>query len=254
MNALIFAAVVAVLAFGAGILGLKLRVWLPEKHAPDRSREMIGAMTGLLGLLLALVLGTLVGSAYTLYATQKAEIETLEARALQLDSALEAYGPETKPGRDGLRKAIAQSYDKIWGQPHGRSRATWASSPSVAGAKTLEQFLMSLTPKTDAQKQMLATANAAAGQIAQTRVLMMLQLAGGINWPMLAIVVCWSLLLFCGYGLVSPINATVVGSLALGAIAVASAIFLIIELSQPYTGLIKLPPGAIEQTIKALGS
>lgn len=169
------------------------------------------------------------------------------------NSALEAYGPETKPGRDGLRKAIAQSYDKIWGHPTGDLSDLGVKS-AVTGAKTLEQFLMSLTPKTDAQKQMLATASAAAGQMEQTRVLMMLQLAGGVNWAMLAIVMCWSLLLFCGYGLVSPINATVIGSLALGAIAVASAIFLIIELSQPYTGLIKLPPGAIEQTIDALGS
>ena len=97
------------------------------------------------------------------------------------------------------------------------------------------------------------TANFAASQIEQTRVLMMLQLAGGISWPMLGIVVCWSLLLFCGYGLVSPVNATVVVSLALGAIAVASAILLIIELSQPYAGLFRLPPGAMIETIQALG-
>ena len=105
----------------------------------------------------------------------------------------------------------------------------------------LDQFLLSLTPKTDAQKQVLATANVAAGQIAQTRILMMLQLAGGISWPMLTIVVCWSLLLFCGYGLVSPVNATVLTTLALGSIAVASAIFLIIELSQPYAGMFRIP-------------
>ncbi len=115
MGSLAFAIGVAVLAFCAGILGLKLHVWLPEQHAPDRAREMIGAMTGLLGLLLALVLGTLVGSSYTLYATQKAELETLAARTLQLDSALEAYGSETKPARDGLHKVVKQSFDKIWG-------------------------------------------------------------------------------------------------------------------------------------------
>jgi len=60
LDSLFFALGVAVLAFCAGVLGLKLHAWLPDKHAPDRSREMIGAMTGLLGLLLALVLGTLV--------------------------------------------------------------------------------------------------------------------------------------------------------------------------------------------------
>ncbi len=253
MDTLLFAVAVAVLAFGAGVAGLQLRVRLPEKHAPDRSREMIGAMTGMLSLLLALVLGTLVGSAYTVYATQKAELETLAARTLQLDSALAAYGPEAQPGRDGLRKAITQSYDQIWGQQTADLSGLDVKSV-VAGGKILDQFLMSLTPKTDAQKQVLSTANVAAGQIEQTRILMLLQLAGGISWPLLAIVVCWSLLLFCGYGLVSPVNATVVASLALGAIAVASAILIIIELSRPYSGLFMLPPGAMIETIQALSS
>jgi hypothetical protein len=250
---LIFVVGIAVCAFGAGMLGLALHVRLPEKHAADRSREMIGAMTGMLSLLLALVLGTLVGASYTVYATQKAELETLAARTLQLDSALESFGPEAQPGRDGLRKAITESYNRIWGQEDA-DLDSLGVKPVLAGSRILDQFLMSLTPKTDAQKQVLATANVAAGQIAQTRVLMTLQLAGGISWPMLTIVVCWSLLLFCGYGLVSPVNATVVTALALGAVAVASAIFIIIELSEPYSGMFKLPPGAMIETIQALGT
>lgn len=71
---------------------------------------------------------------------------------------------------------------------------------------------------------------------------------------MVAIVVCWSLLLFCGYGLVSPVNGTVIVTLAFGAIAVASAIFLIMELSQPYSGMFRIPPAGLIQTIQALGS
>ena len=97
MDALAFVIGVAILAFAAGVFGLKLHAWLPEKHAPDNARDMIGAMTGLLGLLLALVLGTLVGSSYTLYATQKSELETLEARMLQLDAALQALGRRLSP-------------------------------------------------------------------------------------------------------------------------------------------------------------
>jgi len=212
---------------------------------------MIGAMTGLLGLLLALVLGTLIGSSFTLYSTQKSELETLAARTLQLDAALEEYGPETKPGREGLRKAVKESYDRIWGGRTG-DLSDMSVKSVVQGSKILDGFLLSLTPKTDAQKQLLATANVAAGQIAQTRLLMMLQLASGISWPLLMIVVCWSLLLFCGYGLVSPVNATVVTTLALGAVAVASAIFLIIQLSNPYSGLFRIPPGALIQTIQGL--
>jgi hypothetical protein len=214
---------------------------------------MIGAMTGLLGLLLALVLGTLAGSAYTLYSTQKSELETLGARTLQLDSALEAYGPETKPGRDGLRQAIRQSYEEVWGDSASGSQPDAGVKSILDGAKMLDRFMMSLSPKTDAQKQALSTANTAAAQINQTRLLMALQLAGGIPWPMLTIVICWSLLLFCGYGLMSSVNGTVISTLAFGAIAIASAIFLIIELSDPYSGAFKLPAGPIKETIEALG-
>ncbi len=167
---------------------------------------------------------------------------------LQLDAALDAYGPEAEPGRVGLRKGIKHSYEAIWGGPTADLREMSVKSV-VSQSKVLDQFLMSLTPKSDAQKQVLATANVAAGQIAQTRILMMLQLAGGISWPMVAIVVCWSLLLFCGYGLVSPLNATVLTTLA-SAVAVASAIFLIIELGQPSSAC-RIPPERLESSTRS---
>jgi len=45
-----------------------------------------------------------------------------------------------------------------------------------------------------------------------------------------------------------------IGTLALGAVAVASAIFLIIELNHPYSGLFRISPAGVQQTIQALGS
>ena len=79
------------------------------------SKEMIGAILGLVSLLLALVLGTLVGSAYGFFATQKANIETLCARSLELDLAFRQYGAETQPLREALRASMTGAYDAIWG-------------------------------------------------------------------------------------------------------------------------------------------
>ena len=62
MSSLAFAILVALVVFGAGVLGLTLHGRLPEKRSPNKSAGMIGAMTGLLSLLLALVLGTFAGS------------------------------------------------------------------------------------------------------------------------------------------------------------------------------------------------
>src|ERR1700753_3053810 len=89
---------VALFAFGFGVLGLHLKKLLPEEHASN-SRDMIGAIVGLVSLLLALALGTLIGSAYAFYSTQKSEVETMAARAIQLDLSLAEYGPETMIAR-----------------------------------------------------------------------------------------------------------------------------------------------------------
>ena len=251
MDTLEIALAVGVLAFASGLIGLKLQRLLPDDHTSERSRDMIGAISGLLGLLLALVLGTLIGSSYGFYATQKAELESLDARALQFDSALAAYGPEAQPGRDGLRRAIQQGYDMFWGAGQGDPKAQSVGT-ARAGLKKMDQFLLSLKPTTDSQKQLLTTASINASWIEQTRLLMSLQLAAPISWPLMIIVVSWSLLLFCGYGVLSRANATVVATLALGSFAVASAIFLILELNQPYTGLFRISPAVIMQTLDAM--
>jgi hypothetical protein len=79
-----------------------------------------------------------------------------------------------------------------------------------------------------------------------------LQLASPISWPLLVVVVSWAMLLFCGFGVLSGLNGTSAVALAFGSFAVASAIFLILELSQPYTGLIRIPAESMQQTIAAL--
>jgi hypothetical protein len=40
--------------------------------------------------------------------------------------------------------------------------------------------------------------------------------------------------------------------MAFGAFAVGSAIFLILELSEPYSGLFRISPAALEQTIDTI--
>jgi hypothetical protein len=241
-----------ILTFGFGYLGMQLQKLLPEDHMTSGSREMIGAVMGLITLLLALVLGTLVGSAYGFYAVQKSNIETLGARSIQLDMALEQYGPEAAPIRQGLQAAIKGAYDAVW-------NAGAASKPPELAAylpelKSLNASIASLSPKTPMQTALLPTIGVNAGIIEQTRLLMSLQLASSVSWPLLEIVVSWAMLLFCGFGILSRLNATSVVAVLVGAFAVASAIFLILELNEPFRGLFRIPGASVEQTIKAIGN
>ena len=113
--------------------------------------------------------------------------------------------------------------------------------------KELDEFVASLDPKTPAQRQFAAAAAADIAVLGQTRLLISLQLASSVSWPLVAIVVSWALILFFGYGLLSRINATTLTALGFGAFAVGSALFLILELSQPFTGVFRIPSGAYDR-------
>jgi hypothetical protein len=243
-----------ILAFAFGVVGLFLQRLLPEHHTTDRSRDMIGAIVGLFSLMLALVLGTLIASAFAFYGTQKSELETYASKAVQLDLALAEYGPETAPARARMKDTLQGVYDMIWGKNSANlTPESLTITTPREHLRALDEYLASLNPQTPAQRQFAAAASADAGSIEQTRFLISLQLASPISWPLLIIVVSWALILFCGFGLLSHLNATTIVALGFGAFAVASAVFLILELSEPFTGLFRLPPGAFEQMLGSLG-
>jgi len=242
---------VGLLTFGVGLLGLFLQRLLPERHMAAGSRDMIGAVMGLLSLLLALVLGTLVGSAYGFFASQKADVESLCARSLELDLAFRQYGPETEPLREALRSSMREALNAIKGDTEAYRRH-FELAGYMSKFEKWNDTLASLAPRTPVQTQLISSMSASSQSFQQTRLLMSLQLASSISWPLIVIVVSWAMLLFFGFGVLSRLNATSVGALTFGSFAVASAIFLILELNQPFSGLFRVPAASIEQTIKAL--
>jgi len=243
----------AAATLGAGLLGVYVQGRLPDEHKSDAVRGTIGQVAGLVTLLLALVMGTVIGVSYSFFATQKGELEALSAQVLQLDMALAQYGPETQPARAKLKESTQRAYDQIWGGGEADPSLLTVAAP-MAAMQGLNAFLATLEPKTDAQKAALAKAGAYGGLVAQSRILMSLQLAGHpVLWPLLAVLVFWALALFFAIGMSSRLNAVVVTTLAFGAVSVAFAFFLILELAQPYTGYVKVTPGALREAIEYMG-
>ena len=251
MNTVFTGIAVVILTFAGGLFGLYLQKLLPEEHSVEKARDMIGSVMGLVTLLLALVLGTIVGSAYYFSSTQQNELQALAAQEIQVDQALAQFGPEAKAVRDQLKGGLTRALKSFWGDKDV-DPALLSVSAAMAGEKAMTDLLNSLDAKTPEQKTALASALSHNGQIANTRLLMSLQLANPFSRPLLAVVIFWSFFLFCGFGLLSRVNATTIAALAFGAISVGSAIFLILELSQPYTGLFRISPAALEQTIEAI--
>jgi hypothetical protein len=250
MTIVLISIVMFVLFVAAGYAGLQVQTRLAQEHKTGETKGVVGQVAGLLTLLLALVLGTLIGVSYAYFAGQRTNLENFSAQILRLDQALGQYGPETKPLRDKVKEGIEKAYEAIWGGGTA-DPALFTVAVPLANAQAISDFLATLQPKTDAQKAALSTANLYASLVEQSRLLISLQIAAGpVSWFLIAILVFWTASLFFAMGLYAEPNALVYAALTFGALSIAFAIYLILEFGQPYTGLFKVTPAALEQTIE----
>jgi hypothetical protein len=254
MSSLEFAIAVAVVMFAGGSLGLVLQRILPEKHITGGSREMIAAVVGLLTLLCALVTGLLIWTAYGVYSGQNAQIQALASKVMQLDLALADYGPEANPARAQLRDALGKTIDQVWGASESDSNfAANTFASSLQNLRAREKVLEALHPSNDEQKQALAAAMSASDALGQARMQMSFALTAPVAYPLLLTVVGWVACLFCGFGLMSRGTVTSVIALAVGSVAVATAVLLILDLSDPYSGLFRASSAPLEQALAVMG-
>src|SRR5207237_9123844 len=67
--------------------------------------------------------------------------------------------------------------------------------------------------------------------------------------PFLAILAFWLVIVFASYSLFSPLNVTLFACLSVFAFSAASAIFLVLELSRPFTGLMMLSSAPLRNAL-----
>jgi hypothetical protein len=252
MSALNRSIVVAAMTFGASLVGMALQ-WVVPADVLTASKGSVGAMVGLVTLLLALVLGLLVFTAFSVFTTQRDEAYSLGPIVAEIDLALEQYGPEAAGGRAGMRAALERSRVRFFGDAkHGPRPFTFEEMRAIFSSQN--SFFDRLKPATDAQRGLVATAKDQVRKLADTQMLMARQLASPFPPHVLTVVVCWASALFLGNGLVAAPNVVTVLAHLAGAISIAIAIFLILELSSPYTGLIRLSSAGIDRVLEILGN
>ena len=71
--------------------------------------------------------------------------------------------------------------------------------------------------------------------------------------PLLVVLVLWLTVIFISFGLFAPSNATVVASLFVSALSVSGAIFLILEMYTPYSGVIAVSSAPLRAALAQLG-
>jgi hypothetical protein len=241
-------------AFGCVVAGMLLgfvcQLFLREDHRSPETKEVVRLGLGLVGTTVALVLGLLIASGKGFYDTQNSELTEAAANVVLLERVLVHYGPETKEARMLLRSSVAGLVDIA------KSRAEMGvlrSNPTALRGEAVFDKIQELSPQNDSQRLLQNQAISLAMKLGQTRWLVFAQQTASVPMPLLAMLVFWLTLIFMSFGLFVRPNVTVVSSLLISALAVCGAIFLILEMYQPYTGLIRVSTAPLQAALAQLG-
>jgi hypothetical protein len=251
MGPLATAGLVFAICFGAALLGMYLFVRLPDHHVDRASKDSVAVVMALVATMAALVLGLLISSANSSFETQNSNILQVVADVVEMDQALARYGAETMPVREQFRDMVADIHDMTWSKTGIRTQAL---DPALASKRATALFheLQALQPVNDIQREARDTALQLGRQIAHVRMQIFQRVNGQIPWPFFMVLVFWVAMLFLGFGLFTKMNPTVAIAMLIGAMSVASAVFLIMELNRPYSGLLQISDVPLRNAIGTL--
>ena len=253
MSSLAISCIVFACILGGTLLGMILRARVPAEHLSSESKDVVKLGMGLIGTMTALVLGLLVASAKSSFDTQRNGLAQLSGNVIFLDRILARYGKETKDAREMLHNSVDDLLKRTWPEEYPQSGQSEAKGGTEGKYEGLYKMLEELTPKNDTQRTLQAQALKTAADIGQTRWLMFAQQGRSIPTPFLVVMVSWLALLFVSFSLFAPPNVTVFVTLLVCAFAVSSALFLILELDQPFKGMIQISSTPLRNALEQLG-
>lgn len=240
----------ALMLVGA-LVGAALRRALPEHHLNDHAKDIVRLGSGLIATISALVLGLLINSASSSYEAQRSEVRQMAASLILLDQLLERYGSEARPIREMLREAVGPLVVQLWSDRGNHAPGAHQLLQSSAGAHAF-LAMNELVPTTAIQRSIQAQAIATTLDIQRSRLMLFERSHAGLPVPFLVVLVSWLTMIFMSFCLFSPLNPTSIIALVLISLSASGAIFLILEMNQPFSGLMQISSESLRTALAPL--
>lgn len=240
----------AAVAFLCALAGFYTHAHLPAEAA--QSVDLIRGVTALIGALFAIVLGLLVSSSYASFNSHQADFDSLVTTVANIDLLLKHFPAESDPPRLLLKKMVLRVLGRYWPGKRGGAGVVVSYrdlSSDVADILEInhasERFASIVRDDLNAIRDYSSKFVTIQSNIIRS-------LSNQMPSFLLVIVFSWACLLFFLYGCLCPGNVLAVFFLFLGAIAIASANFLIAELTNPYQGMFTVSSTAFELLLHSL--
>jgi hypothetical protein len=251
MKDILIGLAVFAIIFGGALLGMVLGKVLPDQHLSTDSRDAIRIVMGMLATLSAVVLGLLTGSSMASLGEKENELRAAGVQFILLDRTLAEYGPETAQIRVTLKGLLAERIGQIW--PEEDRPVSLTALGSGAGITLVQRDLFALSPQTEQERWLRSHALEITDEIGESRWTTIEQIGSRFPWGFFMVVVGWLAVIFASFGLFAPRNISMAAALLIAAVALAVPIFMMLEMDQPYGGIVKIPSTSLRVALEQLG-
>ena len=252
MTALIFATLVFIATFLAAELGFRVQGLLPEKYTDDATDGSVKVVLGMLSVLTTVVLGFITADAKNSFDSAATIVSDTAVRLVSIDRILAGFGDEAAAVRGRMKQAATEWIERIHSPAGDRNLDLRA----VQRGEELEDLfgeIAALTPKSEAQARDQERAIDLSSGILHDRWALATERAASTPTVFLFVVLAWMALEFFIFGLFASRNAFVTAATFVGALIVASAMFLVLDLEGPTTGPMRVSTGALERAVAIMG-
>ena len=247
MQALWSPLLVFVALCAAACVGFFVNARLPEKHRSRDTIELVQLLMSLLVTFTAIVLGLLTTSVKSGFEAAYEARGAYAGRLAQLDRCLRTYGPETEPARQQLHAYVAAVIASTWPSeppPKGVPFPDTAHMQQTGEDPVLAELIndigvavRSLQPGDTFHRNQASACTAQYDDMIKSRWTVIEGIHGSISAPFYWVLMFWLVILFACFGLRAPPTKMSLIVIALCALSVSSAIFIILDMDFPYGGL-----------------
>lgn len=229
--------------------GVLVKPLLPEEHKAHETVQLIQLVIGMLVTFAALVLGLMTASAKSGFDTVGNDFRTYSADLIQLNATLRQYGANADEVRQLLRAYTAAAIASTWpGEPHPGGDYYPRDLPPENNADKLEdsrlgdmlnlagEKLRRLSAPDTFHQRLLDQGMQQFETVVEARWKLIEEAHSTISQPFFKTLTFWLFIIFLSFGLIAPRNALALVTITLGALSIASAVYVIVDLDTPFTG------------------
>src|SRR3954469_541768 len=232
--------------FGGVLIGRFAAHRIPGGHLSSETQSAVNVAVAVIATLAALVLGLMISTANTSFSKRSDEVRELSLEVIRVERNLRRYGSEADDARAKMRAWAAIKLEQLAPE---KGKSPPSPQRGIETLESVQDALLALTPKDERQTYLRSLCLTLSSTLIHERWSLEQHAGHSIPIPFLVLLIFWLAIVFASFGLFAPPNATTMMALFLCSVAVSGGIYLIEELDNPLSGLIKVPFDAMRKAL-----